>query len=491
MRYLRYFDGKRIRRLALQGVYDAPQRKPRLSRTGSFVHMPAMAPMRAQSSGDLLVGSLIGETDRLKSRFTAFSESRTMVAPAEPGETTVIPTETVALDQPRKSDLQWLRSKYGLVTVDEGTHGKVLMRVPEDADDPIGLAAEAALALHERGGPATAHPNFLRVVQRTPLPSATSPTQWALDNAGQPGLIGADVGAPAAWTITRGREQIRVAILDEGTDTAHPFLKASVVAQADFVDRNATAMPDGDDAHGTACAGIVVSRDSTCSGLAPEVSLVAARIAKSDTQGGFWIFDDFATADAIDWCWDTARADVLSNSWGGGPPVPVISRAFERARTRGRGGKGTVVIAAAGNEQQPVSFPANLEGVIAVGASNQWDKRKTRSSEDGESWWGSNYGPGLDLMAPGVAIHTTDISGARGYSGSRTTEKFNGTSAATPFVAAAAGLMLSAAPALTEARVCEILRQTADPLAAPGKWNQYTGFGRLNAYSAVRAARRG
>ena len=47
---------------------------------------------------------------------------------------------------------------------------------------------------------------------------------------------------------------------------------------------------------------------------------------------GNWVFDDFNTADAIDWCWDEAATDVLSNSWGGGPPVDVISTAFARAR---------------------------------------------------------------------------------------------------------------------------------------------------------------
>ena len=185
-----------------------------------------------------------------------------------------------------------------------------------------------------------------------------------------------------------------MAVLDEGVDTSHPFLSPAVVAERDFVDGNAHARPDGDDAHGTACAGIVVARNRDVSGLAPEASLVAARIAKSDAQG-FWIFDDFQTADAIDWCWDDAKADVLSNSWGGGPPAPVITRAFERARTTGRAGRGAVVVVAAGNAQKVVDYPGNLPNVLTVGASNQWDKRKTKTSEDGENWWGSNFGTGL------------------------------------------------------------------------------------------------
>ena len=198
---------------------------------------------------------------------------------------------------------------------------------------------------------------------------------WNHDNAGDPGIPGADVAAKAAWMITRGRAEVRVAVLDEGVDTDHPALKASVVDQKDFVDGNPHARPDGNDAHGTACAGIIVSRDATYPGIAPECSLVAIRIAKGDSRGN-WIFDDFATADAIDWAWHDGKADVLSNSWGGGPAVDVITRAIERARTKGRDGMGCVVIFASGNDNGPINFPGTIDEVITVGASNQWDEQQ-------------------------------------------------------------------------------------------------------------------
>ncbi len=302
--------------------------------------------------------------------------------------------------------------------------------------------------------------------------------------------MGADVHALAAWTVTTGSAEIRVAVLDEGVDTAHPYLQPAVAAEADFVDGNPHARPDRNDAHGTACAGIILSQDARVRGLAPGVRLVAARIAKSDAWG-FWVFDDFDTADAIDWAWEEAGADVLSNSWGGGPPADVITRAFERARTLGRGRKGSVIVVAAGNEQGPVSFPGTLAEVLTVGASNQWDKRKTKTSQDGESWWGSNYGDSLNLLAPGVGILTTDIHGSRGYTSGLTVGTFNGTSAATPYVAATAAMMLSLKPSLKEERVRELINATADPLTRSGNWNRFLGHGRLNAYAALRAARRG
>ena len=71
-----------------------------------------------------------------------------------------------------------------------------------------------------------------------------------------------------------------------------------------------------------------------------------------DDGTGHWMFEDLATADAIDWAWRDQKADVLSNSWGGGPPSDAISRAFERASTQGRDRKGAVIVIAAGNPEQ-------------------------------------------------------------------------------------------------------------------------------------------
>ena len=123
---------------------------------------------------------------------------------------------------------------------------------------------------------------------------------------------------------------------------------------------------------------------------------------------------------------------------------------------------------AAGNEQSAISYPGNLPEILTVGASNQWDQRKTMTSKDGEDWWGSNFGVGLDLMAPGVSILTTDISGPRGYSRTRTTPTSTARPSATPFVAAAAALVLSVRPGLDEADVRRILVETTDHIG-PGE----------------------
>ena len=463
-----------------------------LPTTGPMIAAASAAhggPRSARVAAPSICKAIHMQEKRLQHRFHQVSETELMSAIAQGYGTMVIPTETISIDGAKSTDINWLKKQYGLQVVQEGRRGKVLMQVPDGGKQAITDVFAIAQELYERGNCQAAHPNFLRVMQRPAPSSGTAKRNWGIDNPGNPGVPGADIHGLAAWTITEGDVDVRVAVLDEGVDTLHPWLRDAVVDEADFVDDNGHARPDGDDAHGTACAGIVCSRHELTRGVAPRVSLVAARIAKGDAYGN-WIFDDFDTADAIDWAWDDAKSDVLSNSWGGGPPVDVITNAFERARTRGRGGRGCVLVAAAGNDQCAVDYPGDLPNMITVGASNQWDERKTRNSQDGESWWGSNYGDRLDLLAPGVSISTTDIRGAKGYSGSLYTGAFNGTSSATPHVAAAAALILSIKPALREDVVRAIINQSAEKLSDAKDWNKFEGHGRLNAYAVLRAARR-
>lgn len=480
----RYYAGGKVQTLSARplgqvmaiGPSGAAARGPR----------PAAGSARAKA-----VRQSLHAHKELATRFQNVSESQTLAQTDKKTGNVTILTESLAVDGARKAEIQWLRSKRGFEVLDEGTQGKVLLRAPQGGQSGVEAVFKAARELVRRSRVKAASPNFLRALTKNPRPkvAAGALPPWHLDNPGNPGLVGADVHAIAAWTISKGAPEIKVAILDEGVDTKHPDLQPAVVAERDFIGgRGNSALPDGDDAHGTACAGIVVL-NSQYLGLAPQVRLVAARIAMGDGQDG-WVFDDYKTAEAIDWSWEEAKADVLSNSWGGGAPSDSIRRAFDRARTQGRGGKGAVVVCAAGNDQAPVDFPGTLPFVLTVGASNQWDQRKTKSSKDKETWWGSNYGPSLDLLAPGVQVATTDISGARGYMNGNYVTDFNGTSSATPNAAAAAALVLSIRPDLKEEVVRALLATSTDPLKGDGPPNAYVGHGRLNAYAALWAARR-
>ena len=148
-----------------------------------------------------------------------------------------------------------------------------------------------------------------------------------------------------------------------------------------------------------------------------------------------------------------------------------------------------MVCIAAGNDQIAIDFPGNLPGYVTVGASTPNDERKTRTSSDGENWWGSNYGPTMWMLAPGVFIHTTDIAGPNGYEPSDYTSTFNGTSSATPHVAGAAALMLSANPELSASAVRTLLSSTAKELPGQSGWTREAGHGRLNIGAAVAAAK--
>jgi subtilisin family serine protease len=464
----------------------------RAAARGRAVKAPKSAKAVAESIARDIDDSVLmvhAQNDRLGPLFHDTTRTYMQMIPPGLTEPIVLVTDTIVVEDARKSEIDYLRDRFGMQILREGLLGKVLLKSPEGGSSGVKLVFDAAKAVYQRGQVGAAHPDFVRLLSKVKPSAPGHQALWNHDNAGNPGIAGADVAVRAAWMTTRGRADVRIAVLDEGVDTDHPALKAAVVDQKDFVDGNNHARPDGNDAHGTACAGIIVSRDQAYPGIAPECSLVAVRIAKGD-HGGNWIFDDFATADAIDWAWQQGKADVLSNSWGGGPPVDVISRAIERARTRGREGKGAVVVFASGNDNGPINFPGTIDEVLTVGASNQWDERKSPTSRDDENWWGSNFGKTLNLIAPGVRIATTDIQGSAGYSNGDFSHTFNGTSAAAPHVAAAAALIISVMPRLNEERIRAIINQSTDPWTKAGGWTRFIGFGRLNVFSALRLARR-
>lgn len=321
-----------------------------------------------------------------------------------------------------------------------------------------------------------------------PLPTAppTDPgfsAQWGLRQ----------ILAPEAFDISMGNPAIAIGILDDGCDLRHEDLTYRLPGY-DGVFRTNDPSPLPADGHGTACAGIAAANANNGrggSGVAPRCQVLPVRIAYG--SGGRWVTSDAIIANAIRVAVDR-RADVLSNSWGGGSPSSAITSAFRYAQTNGRGGRGCpIAIATGNNDRRGISYPANLSpsirGLMAVGASNQWDERKSRTSRDGENWWGSNFGPELDVVAPGVRIYTTDIMGSGGYGPGNYIPNFNGTSSATPHVAGLMGLILSVDPDLRSWEVEDIIKLSADDRGTPGR-NEEFGFGRINCRRALEAASR-
>jgi len=381
-----------------------------------------------------------------------------------------------------------LAKKHGLQIV-ESEPERIVALVPEGAD-PFAIAE----ALSQEKGVRYAEPDFVTIGRHVPhrvapagppiLSDPLIPRQYAMTIT----------GAVEAWKIQRGDPKIRVAILDEGVQTTHPDLKAAIVGAFDATDGDTNQEPNRWDGHGTSCAGLAAAVGGNgigIRGVGAGASLMAVRIAYSAVKDGPWMTSNSIIRNAIKWAWQNG-ADVLSNSWGGGAPSNDISAEFERARTLGRKGRGCVVVIAAGNEFGAVSFPGTLANVLTVSASNEYDEAKTPTSHDGETWWGTNHGPEVDVAAPGVHNMTTDIGGADGYTPDDYIKDFNGTSSATPIVAGACALVLSANPALTGTDVARIITTTAakvGPYPYTSGRNDYFGSGRLDVLAAVRMAK--
>jgi thermitase len=350
-------------------------------------------------------------------------------------------------------------------------------------------------------------PNFIRIYPNRPeikkedeevpekMPAAVPKDplfhkQWYLNNTGLVGVAGADIKAKKAWDITKGSPTIIVAIIDEGVDTGHVDLASKIVNPYDATDGDNDQEPNSWDGHGTACAGIAAAladNETGVAGIGWNVKILPVRIAFSNYEGGDWITSNSVIEDGIRTAVDRG-AHVLSNSWGGGSPSSAINSAIDYAIAENR-----VVVFSAGNWRasyggpKEVSYPANLSSsraIIAVSATNEWDHFKTPTSEDGENWWGSCFGPEVNVSAPGVHMCTTDISGSDGYADGNYITTFNGTSSAAPLVAGTAALILSKNPDWTPAEVRNRLQSTAKDLGPTGFDNQF-GHGRIDACKAL------
>lgn len=300
-----------------------------------------------------------------------------------------------------------------------------------------------------------------------------------------------------------GKPEVRIAIVDAGVQRRHPDLRSSVAGQCDATLAGPKENPQPQDEHGTACAGLAAAipfNEEGLRGFGGGCSILDIRVFYSVGDPRVWVLSSYALARGIDWAVCNG-ADVLSLSWATDHPRCCVTRAIQRALTEGRKGKGCVVVAGTGNDEKDtppgVKYPARLDGVLAVGATDKED-RPVRQNQDG-SGWASAVGIEVDLAAPGVMHVTTDNLDKDGANTNPSTtgdyrSDFWGTSSSTAIVAGAAGLVLSANPALTGADVSEILCSTAEKVTTVTYTNGHSeeiGFGRLDLLAAVKKARGG
>jgi subtilisin family serine protease len=384
--------------------------------------------------------------------------------------------------------------------------GGICCYMPEP--NTLSLPLSAAKFLWASGAFDYVEPDGVWLVRNAGLSANDSlyARQWNHKNDGTVwnGVAGADMRVNEAWELTRGNDTIRIAVPDDGVDLNHPDLKANLLPGYDGTDEGSAGGATGDDAHGTACAGIIAAVADNgigVAGVAPVCKIIPVRIARQLAPNDYF-YTTTGVVEAIRWTVDVARPHVASLSLAFPQMLSAFAYAFEeitRALSEGRGGLGIPVFAAAANDDTAhVAFGPFFPDVIAVGASSMCDERKSPVSCDGESWWGSNYGTYLSILAPGVKIPTTDRIGPAGYRSGDYTDAFNGTSSATPNAAAVAALVLSVHPRLTRRQVRDIIERTADKVGGydyrptegkpNGTWHPEAGYGRVNARAAVQAA---
>lgn len=288
--------------------------------------------------------------------------------------------------------------------------------------------------------------------------------QWGLYDPDNPNV---GIDAERAWDITTGSSDIVIAVIDTGVMTDHEDLWAKVVPGRNVITgaQNPTNVYD-DHGHGTFVAGVAAAMTNNVFGIAGVTWGSKIMPIKALDADGYGTEADAAAG--IIWAADHG-AKIINMSFGGYDDVPVEHDAINYAST-----KGCVLVAASGNDNSDAPFyPAAYEQVIAVGASNEYGQRCT-ASDWGEG--GSNYGPYLDVVAPGNFILGTWNDGSYTFS--------SGTSAAAPFVSGIAALVWSYYPQWTNTQVAEQIKTTCRDIP-PAGWDPYTGWGIANAYRAL------
>jgi len=344
--------------------------------------------------------------------------------------------------------------------------------------------------------------NFLRHATATasdPLRAA----QWHYDA----------INLDRAWDLSRGADNVVVAVIDTGVMLSHPDLAANLVAGYDFISSPTRARdgdgidpnPDdpGDGAlagqgsfHGTHVAGTVsATADNGIggSGVAPGVRIMPLRVLGG---GGGTSYD---VLQAVRYAAGLANAsgsvppapvDVINLSLGGGGFSNAEQEAYSAARAAG-----VIVVAAAGNESTTLpSYPASYEGVVSVSAT---DLRRGLAPYSNSGIWidvaapGGDSGVDADGDGRGDGVLSTHAIASGGHR-TATYQYLQGTSMATPHVAGVVALMRSIHPALTPGEFDDELRagRITDDLGGDGATtrNDSFGWGFINAAAATARA---
>jgi len=290
------------------------------------------------------------------------------------------------------------------------------------------------------------------------------------------------INAPQAWDITKGDTTVVIGIVDSGFDFAHPDLEPNYAYNWDdpidgidndedgYVDNfqgwdfvgSSIDNPTGDNnpqledpgidhgIQGAGCASAATDNGEGIAGVGFNCRILATKHA--DTNNRLTIGFGY---DGVVYMAEQG-ADIINCSWGGTTGSQFAQEVIDYVVKD----LGCVVVAAAGNSgQDELHYPSAYEGVLAVGASDQFSGRANFSTH---GFW-------VDVMAPGQSIWTTSHSRGDVYSGTQ------GTSFSSPIAAGAAGLVLSHYPDFTPEQVVALIKSTANPVIYDNESSSYDG----------------
>ncbi len=286
-------------------------------------------------------------------------------------------------------------------------------------------------------------------------PLYTGGSQWALPA----------INAEEGWDVTTGSADVTVVVIDTGFTYDHQD-NGNVVAGKDYITK--TTNTEDCETHGTATAGLIGAATNNALGIAGacwDVNVVMLRAIDVDTSGSEprSVGKDADIIAAVYDAVDVYGADVISMSFGGTNTYKALKTAYQYAYDHG-----AILVAAAGNAGQnssPLEYPAAYDEVIGVAAINSSLQRASYSTAN-ES---------VFIAAPGSNIRSL---GNASYAGSDYIS-LDGTSLATPYVAALAALARSIDPDISQEEFKYYLRLGSTDIA-PAGYDVYTGYGLIN-----------
>lgn len=278
------------------------------------------------------------------------------------------------------------------------------------------------------------------------------------------GLTAVQLAQAQALASFQEATNVLVAVIDSGCDNSHPDLAGVLAEQLDFTQTQL----DDKSGHGTHVTGIIAALRNNnigISGVTQCRNIMSLKALDPYDGPGYYKAIQHAK---------NKGAKVANFSLGGGHD-PTEELLIKQAIT-----SGVVIVAAMGNDAlngNPTSYPAAIDGVIAVGATDEMDRRASFSQ----------HGPHITLVAPGESILSTVPTYPSSLASTTDYDSWPGTSMATPFVTGAVALMFAKKPTATVAEITTALKSGVDLCPGQTGFTNELGHGRLNIKKALQA----